>query len=165
MRLSRYLKSVFFTSFFSSLKVASRIINPAFKQVTKYAGEAQQNQSDSDLNNDDHSREARPKRKIDLAKLLAEQIVECRVNTYASIPDFAEKATFGLRQSPYNRRSQVDAYCINTDQRAKPAVVDSTELSSQPKCNFFSKVWYMSFEATFEHAKKLPKNQIFQIAG
>jgi len=40
---------------------------------------------------------------------------------------------FRLRQSPYNRRSQVDSYCTNTDQLAKPAVVDSTELSRQPK--------------------------------
>jgi hypothetical protein len=39
------------------------------------------------------------------------------------------KFRIGLRQSPYNRRSQVDSYCINTDQLAKPAVVDSTELS------------------------------------
>jgi len=40
---------------------------------------------------------------------------------------------FRLRQSPYNRRSQVDSYYINTDQLAKPAVVDYTELSRQPK--------------------------------
>jgi 8-oxo-dGTP diphosphatase len=40
---------------------------------------------------------------------------------------------FRLRQSPYNRRSQVDPYCINTDQLAKPASVDSTELSRQSK--------------------------------
>ncbi len=33
------------------------------------------------------------------------------------------------RQSRSNRRSQVDSYCINTDQLAKPAVVDFSELS------------------------------------
>ncbi len=36
------------------------------------------------------------------------------------------------RQSRSNRRSQVDSYCINTDQLAKPAVVDLSELS-RPK--------------------------------
>jgi len=33
------------------------------------------------------------------------------------------------RQSPYNRRSQIHSYWINTDEIAKPAVDDSTELS------------------------------------
>jgi len=33
------------------------------------------------------------------------------------------------RQSRSNRRSQVDSYCMNTDQLAKPAVVDFSELS------------------------------------
>jgi naphthoate synthase len=46
---------------------------------------------------------------------------------------FQKFLMFRLRQSPYNRRSQVDPYCINTDQPAKPAVVDSKELSRQLK--------------------------------
>jgi hypothetical protein len=61
------------------------IINPAFKQVTKCASEAQQNQSASVLNDEDHSREARPRRKIDLAKLQQADchLFECRVNIEA----------------------------------------------------------------------------------
>jgi hypothetical protein len=38
-----------------------------------------------------------------------------------------------LLQKSYNRRAQVDSYCTNTDQLEKPAAVDSTELSHQPK--------------------------------
>jgi rfaE bifunctional protein nucleotidyltransferase chain/domain len=68
-------------------KVATkgRFINPAFKQVTKCASEAQQNQSASVLNDEDHSREARPRRKIDLAKLQQADchLFECRVNNGA----------------------------------------------------------------------------------
>ena len=45
------------------------VISPAFKQVTKGASEAQQNQSGIVLNDEDHSHEARPRKKIDLAKL------------------------------------------------------------------------------------------------
>src|SRR5579872_4084514 len=61
------------------------LINPAFKQVTKCASEAQQNQSASVLNDEDHSREARPRRKIDLAKLQQADchLFECRVNKSA----------------------------------------------------------------------------------
>jgi hypothetical protein len=62
------------------------LINPAFKQVTKCASEAQQNQSASVLNDEDHSREARPRRKIDLAKLQQADchLFECRVNNAKS---------------------------------------------------------------------------------
>ena len=58
------------------------LISPSFKQVTKCASEAQQNQSASVLNDEDHSREARPRRKIDLAKLQQADchLFECRVN-------------------------------------------------------------------------------------
>ena len=34
------------------------------------------------------------------------------------IPKETGKSAFGLGQSPYNRRSQVGSYCINTDQLA-----------------------------------------------
>ena len=54
-----------------------------------------------------------------------------------SIPKPSEKSALGLGQSPYNRRSQIGSYCINTDQFAKPAVVDSRELSLKPKNRFF----------------------------
>ena len=53
------------------------------------------------------------------------------------IPKEPEKSAFGLGQSPYNRRSQVGSYCINKDQLAKSAVVDSRGLSRQPKNRFF----------------------------
>jgi len=46
-----------------------------------------------------------------------------------------QQTQFG--QSPYNRRSQVDSYCINKDQFAKPAVVDSVELSRYPNRSLY----------------------------
>ena len=61
------------------------------------------------------------------------------------IPKEPEKSAFGLGQSPYNRRSQVGSYCINTDQLAKPAVVDSRELSLKSKNRFFRFFGYTSF--------------------
>ncbi len=67
---------------------------------------------------------------------------------------------FRLRQSPYNRRSQVDPYSYNTDQLAKPASVDSTELSRQPKrqklclLSTWSTYSSMSCEAALKSAKK-----------
>jgi hypothetical protein len=81
----------------------------------------------------------------------------------------AQFLPFRLRQSPYNRRSQVDPYCINTDQLAKPAVVDSTELSRQPKRQKLRSLstWptspSMSYEAALKSAKKYIKNQNFSI--
>ena len=54
-----------------------------------------------------------------------------------NIPKEPEKSALELGQSPYNRRSQIGSYCINTDQLAKPAVVDSRELSLKPKNRFF----------------------------
>ena len=53
------------------------------------------------------------------------------------IPKEPEKSAFELGQSPYNRRSQVGSYCTNTDQLAKPAVVDSRKFSFKPKNRFF----------------------------
>jgi len=57
------------------------------------------------------------------------------------------------RQSRSNRRSQVDSYCMNTDQLAKPAVVDFSELSRSklpqnllktlPSCNYDEKIRHL----------------------
>jgi len=75
--------------------------------------------------------------------------------------------SFRLCQSPYNRRSQVDSYCINTDQLAKPTVVNSTELSRQPKrqklrlLSTWTTFPSMSYEAALKAAKKTIKNQKF----
>jgi len=45
-----------------------QVITPLIKQVTQGLSEAQPNRSDSDPNDEDHSREARPRRRIDMAK-------------------------------------------------------------------------------------------------
>ena len=59
------------------------------------------------------------------------------------IPKEPEKSALGLGQSPYNRRSQIGSYCINTNLFAKPAVIDSSELSLKPKNRFFRWFGYM----------------------
>ena len=64
------------------------------------------------------------------------------------IPKPSEKSALGLGQSSYNRQSQIGSYRINTDQFAKPSVVDSRELSLKPKNRFFrwfGYVWMSCF--------------------
>jgi|GEM_PF-243948 len=65
------------------------------------------------------------------------------------IPKEPEKSAFGLGQSPYNRRSQMGAYCTNTHPFAKPAVVDSRELSLKPKNRFFRFFGYITWVILF----------------
>jgi hypothetical protein len=57
---------------------------------------------------------------------------------------------FGPHQSPYNRRSQTGTYCINTRPFAKPAVVDSRELSRWPKFTIFDGAEYIGETSFFQ---------------
>jgi hypothetical protein len=86
----------------------------------------------------------------------------CASYKAASRTQQAQFLPFRLRQSPYNRRSQVDPYCINTDQLAKPASVDSTELSRQPKRQKLCllSTWPTSLSMSYEAALKSAKNYI-----
>jgi hypothetical protein len=73
------------------------------------------------------------------------------------------------RQSRSNQRSQVDAYWINTDQLAKLAVVDFSELSrSKLPQNLLKTLPCPTFPSMFCEAvsksdKKRIKNQIFRM--
>ena len=120
------------------------------------------------------------KKEITFNKFYADQIEWQPANENIShpsqeaIPKEPGKSAFGLGQSPYNRRSQTDTYWINTHPFAKPAVVDSGELSLMPKnrfSRFFGYVWAgVPFIIHFSDLKltniRLPERQnAFDIAG